>query len=82
MDFITEGLVEAFWLLIRMDRETISAIDVTIRTSTLSILFSILIGFPIGFCLGFFNFRGRKTLRIISDTLLATPTVLLTFVLF
>ena len=82
MDFITEGLVEAFWLLIRMDRETISAIDVTIRTSTLSILFSILIGFPIGFCLGFFNFRGRKTLRIISDTLLATPTVVIGLVVY
>jgi len=77
MDFILEGLYGAFWLLVNMDAETISAIDVTLRTSTISIIFSIIIGFPLGFVLGFFNFPGRRTLRLISDTLLATPTVVI-----
>ncbi|NLC28371.1 MAG: ABC transporter permease [Campylobacteraceae bacterium] len=77
MEFIADGVVEAFWLLIRLDPETISAIDVTIRTSSVAILLSIFLGFPMGFILGFFNFRGRKTLRLISDTLLATPTVVI-----
>jgi tungstate transport system permease protein len=77
MDFILEGLIGAFWLLVQMDAETISAIDVTLRTSTISIILSITIGFPLGFILGFFNFPGRKTLRLISDTLLATPTVVI-----
>ena len=77
MDFILEGLFGAFWLLVNMDAETISAIDVTLRTSTISIIFSIIIGFPLGFVLGFFNFPGRRILRLISDTLLATPTVVI-----
>lgn len=82
MDFIAEGLVEAFWLLVRMDPETISAIDVTLRTSSVSIFFSIILGFPLGFILGFFNFPGRKPLRLISDTLLATPTVVIGLVVY
>jgi tungstate transport system permease protein len=77
MEFIAEGLVGAFYLLVRMDPETISAIDVTLRTSSVSILLSIIIGFPMGFILGFFDFAGRKSLRLISDTLLATPTVVI-----
>lgn len=77
MEFIAQGVVEAFWLLVRLDAETISAIDVTLRTSTISILLSIAIGFPLGFILGFFDFPLRKTFRLISDTLLATPTVVI-----
>ncbi|QOG11802.1 tungstate ABC transporter permease TupB [Arcobacter sp. FWKO B] len=77
MEFIYEGVIEAFWLLFNMDEETISAISVTLKTSTIAILLSILIGFPLGFLLGFFDFPFRRTLRLISDTLLATPTVVI-----
>jgi tungstate transport system permease protein len=82
MEFIYEGLIEAFWLLFNMDEETISAISVTIKTSTISILLSIIIGFPLGFVLGFFDFPFRRTLRLISDTLLATPTVVIGLVVY
>jgi tungstate transport system permease protein len=82
MEFMYEGIKEAFWLLFNMDEETISAISVTIKTSTISIFFSILIGFPLGFLLGFFEFPFRKTLRLISDTLLATPTVVIGLIVY
>jgi tungstate transport system permease protein len=82
MEFMYEGIKEAFWLLFNMDEETISAISVTIKTSTISILLSILIGFPLGFILGFFEFPFRKTLRLISDTLLATPTVVIGLIVY
>jgi tungstate transport system permease protein len=54
MEFMYEGIKEAFWLLFNMDEETISAISVTIKTSTISIFFSILIGFPLAFFARFF----------------------------
>ena len=82
MDFILSGLKEALWLLINLDPETISAIDVTLKSSTLSIVFSILIGLPLGFCLGFFNFPGRKVLKLLSDTLLAIPTVVVGLIVY
>lgn len=82
MDFILSGLKEAFWLLINLDPETISAIDVTLKSSTLSIIFSIIIGLPLGFCLGFFNFPARKALKLLSDTLLAIPTVVVGLIVY
>lgn len=82
MDFILSGLKEAFWLLINLDPETISAIDVTLKSSTLSIIFSLIIGLPLGFCLGFFHFPARKALKLLSDTLLAIPTVVVGLIVY
>lgn len=38
-------------------------------------LISIATGLPCGFCLGYFNFRGKRALRTVVDTLLSLPTV-------
>ena len=37
---------------------------------------------PLGFCLGYFNFFGKKFLRILSDTGLAMPTVAIGLILY
>jgi len=75
MDYILEGIIQAFRLLVSGNEETYSAIFTTIRISTLSIFFSLLIGLPAGFSLGYFDFPGKKQLRAVVDTLLALPTV-------
>ena len=36
---------------------------------------SLLIGIPLGFGLGYYDFRGKKSVRTIVDTLMALPTV-------
>ena len=82
MDFILEGLKEAILLLIRLDPETISAVVTTIKSSTFSIIFSLLIGFPLGFILGFFDFPMRRALKLLSDTLLAIPTVVVGLIVY
>jgi len=82
LNFIVSGLKEAFGLLIHLDPETISAIEVTLKSSSLSIIFSIVIGLPLGFCLGFFHFPGRKFLKLLSDTLLAIPTVVVGLIVY
>ncbi len=82
MDFILEGLKEAILLLIRLDPETISAVVTTIKSSTFSIIFSLLIGFPLGFILGFFDFPMRRLLKLLSDTLLAIPTVVVGLIVY
>ena len=81
MDFILEGILSAFGLLLSGDAETFSAIKATLYTSSISILFAILIGFPIGFILGFYEFRARRTLRLLSDVALAMPTVAIGLIL-
>ena len=82
MDFILEGILSAFGLLLSGDTETFSAIKATLYTSSISIFFAILIGFPIGFILGFYEFRARRTLRLLSDVALAMPTVAIGLILY
>ena len=82
MDFLLNGFTEAFNLLLNGNFETYSAIKATLYTSSVSILFAVLIGFPLGFLLGFYDFKGRKILRLLSDTALAMPTVAIGLILY
>jgi tungstate transport system permease protein len=75
MDYITEGIIKAVLLLVKGDPETYSAVFATIKASSLSILFSLMIGIPVGILLGYSDFTGKKQIRAIVDTMLALPTV-------
>ena len=82
MDFLLNGFTEAFNLLLNGNLETYSAIKATLYTSSVSILLAVIMGFPLGFMLGFYDFRGRKILRLLSDTALAMPTVAIGLILY
>ncbi|WP_300456510.1 ABC transporter permease [Desulfobacula sp.] len=75
MDFIVAGFIKAIELLISGDISTWTAVWATLKVSTCSMLMSIGAGLPCGFVLGFFEFKGKKHLRTLVDTLLALPTV-------
>ena len=75
MDFIVAGFIKAFELLISGDSSTWTAVWATIKVSTGSMLLSIGTGLPCGFLLGYFDFKGKKHLKTILDTMLALPTV-------
>jgi tungstate transport system permease protein len=75
MDFIVAGFVKAIELLISGDNSTWSAVFATVKVSTCSMLLSVGAGIPCGFLIGYFDFKGKKHLRTILDTLLALPTV-------
>ncbi len=75
MDFIVAGFIRAIELLINFDHSTYTAVSATLQASTCSMLISLGAGLPCGFLLGYFNFKGKRALRTILDTLLALPTV-------
>lgn len=75
MDYLAEGFINAFSLLIQGNEETYSAVYTTVYVSTVSILISLIIGLPLGFVLSYYEFSGKKQLRAVVDTLLALPTV-------
>lgn len=77
MDYLQEGIKKAFYLLLSGDAETYSAIWVSFQVSSLSIFFSLLLGLPLGFGLGYYTFPGKKTLKILVETLLSFPTVVI-----
>jgi tungstate transport system permease protein len=82
MNFLLEGFIQAFNLLLSGNAETYSAVWATLKVSSYSIGSSLLIGIPLGFCLGYFDFTGKKPVRTIVDTLMALPTVFIGLVVY
>lgn len=82
MDFIQEGFIRAFALLVNRDPATYSAIYGTLRASGLAMAASLLLGIPLGYLLGYFDFSFKKQIRIVVDTLLALPTVFIGLVVY
>jgi tungstate transport system permease protein len=77
MDFLLDGFHQAFILLFSLDEETFSAVKATLIISCYSMGASLTAGIPMGFVLGFFDFRAKKHIRTVVDTLMALPTVLI-----
>jgi len=77
MDYILSGLIRAFELLFQGNPETYSAVKTTVLVSSLSVAASMAIGAPLGFCLGYARFPGRRTIRLVVDTMLSLPTVVI-----
>ncbi len=75
MDFILQGILQAFKLLFSGDPETYSAVAATVKASGFSMAASLVIGVPAGFALGYLRFPGRRQVRLVVDTLLSLPTV-------
>ena len=82
MEFIQEGFVQAIALLLNRDPATLSAVSVTLRASGLALTSSLLLGIPLGYVLGYFDFRFKRKIRTIVDTLLSLPTVFIGLMLY
>jgi tungstate transport system permease protein len=77
MNYLADGFVQAFALLAAADPETFAAVWASLKTTAMALTVAAVAGIPAGFALGYGRFAGRKFLRLISDTLLAFPTVLI-----
>lgn len=77
MDFIAEGFIQAFRMLLTMDEETTVIVVTTLKLTALSMAGVLLFGLPAGFLLGYFDFPGKRAVRTVTDTLLALPTVVI-----
>jgi tungstate transport system permease protein len=75
MDFLLQGLITAIELLRTVDPETFSAVYATLLVSAQSLAVTLALGLPLGFCLGYFDFGGKRQIRVVVDTLLSLPTV-------
>ena len=82
MDYIIAGFIKAFQLLFSLDPETWSAVSATVSVSTYSICASLSMGIPLGFLLGYYQFPGKKQVRLVVDTMLALPTVFIGLIVY
>lgn len=82
MNYLLDGFKQAFHLLLTGNPDTYSAVSATVVVSSYSMGVSLAIGIPVGFCLGYFNFRFKRSVRTLVDTLMALPTVFIGLVVY
>ncbi len=82
MEFLVQGVLTAIELLASGDAETFAAVYATLVVSAYSLAAGLILGLPLGFCMGFFDFRGKRPLRVAVDTMLSLPTVFIGLVVY
>jgi tungstate transport system permease protein len=75
MGYILEGFRQAFYLIFSFDREVFSAVFVSLRVSFTAIVFATVVGLPLGFWVAVKDFRGKRFVTTLLNTLMALPTV-------
>jgi tungstate transport system permease protein len=77
MDFLIDSLLSALLLICSVDPELLVIIQVSLKVSGTSTIIASVVGVPAGFIIAFQNFRGKRLLITILNTLLALPTVVI-----
>lgn len=76
VNFIWDGISQAWDLLTNPDQALVDVIEVTLRVALLSTLIALAIGLPVGVALGLGRFRGRRVMLTFANAGLALPPVL------
>ena len=82
MDYLFGGLITALKLIFAFDHEVMNCTWVSLKISSVAILLASLIGVPLGFLIGANNFRGKKTVITLFNTMMALPTVVVGLFVF
>ncbi|MFQ6092265.1 MAG: ABC transporter permease [bacterium] len=75
MDYILDGVAKAIELVLSLNPEVFSAVWVSLRTSLTAIVLASLFGVPLGFVVATYDFRGKRPVVTLLNTLMALPTV-------
>jgi len=82
MNYIIDGLRQALELLLGGDPATFSAVWTTLIVSLEAVAATLVLGTPAGFALGYGEFPGKRTIRMVVETFLAFPTVVIGLVVY
>lgn len=82
MNYILDGLTQALHLLVGGDPETFSAVWTTLIVTVQAMLATLLLGTPAGFLLGYADFPGKRAARLVVETFLSFPTVVIGLVVY
>ncbi|MFC1708637.1 ABC transporter permease [Candidatus Omnitrophota bacterium] len=82
MGHITEGIKEAFVIILTLDKEFLSIVFTSIKISFASTFLAAVLAVPFGIWLGTAKFKGRKLTTTILNTLMSLPTVVIGLLLY
>jgi tungstate transport system permease protein len=75
MEFLIDSFLSAVLLISVLDPELFGIIGLSLRVSATSTFLAGILGVPAGFMIAFNEFRGKRLLITVLNTLLALPTV-------
>lgn len=82
MGFLVDSVLSAFLLLWSLDPDLYFIIYVSLKVSFFSTLISSVVGVPSGFLIALNEFRGKRAVITILNSLLALPTVVVGLVVY
>jgi tungstate transport system permease protein len=82
MEYLSEGIRRAFHLIVTADREVLQIVLFSLRISLTAAVIACLLGVPVGFFVAVAEFRGKRTVRVGLNTLMAVPTVVIGLTLY
>lgn len=82
MDYLIDAFITALKLIVSFDYEVINCTLVSLRVSSIAVLFATLMGIPLGFVIALNQFRGKSFLLTVLNTMMALPTVVVGLFVF
>ena len=75
MEYILEGFKQALHLIVTCNKDVFGAVFISLRVSSAAIFLASLVGMPLGFWIAVSDFRLRKLVITLLNTLMSLPTV-------
>ena len=75
MNYITEGFVTAIKLIVSFNRDIYEVVFLSLKVSIIATLLSSAVSIPAGFFIATNEFKGKKIVITVFNTLMALPTV-------
>jgi len=82
LTFLLEALWNALCLIGRFDAEVYQIALVSLKVSVCATLLASAVGIPVGVAVALKDFRGKATLQVVLNTLMALPTVVVGLLLY
>ncbi len=82
VDFLYQGIINAFLLIIHLNPYIMSVTGVSIKVSGSATILATLTAIPLAFALAFLNFRGKQALITLVNTGMGLPSVFVGLFIF
>lgn len=79
---LSDALAQAVTLVGQADASLLEIISLSFKVSISAVIFATIIGIPTAMLMAVYQFRGRKVLHILIDTLMALPPVVVGLVVY
>lgn len=82
MEYLLTSLKSAFIIIISGDREFLSIVGLSLKISSAATLLASMFGIPLGVLIGSYQFKGRKIIIVLVNTLLSLPTIVIGLIVY